>query len=85
MIPNYVARLGFKVRTINIKAQKIDGFMLKILWMVLTSFQVMDKLGRACFLQKIFLLTTTGVYVILGMLFLTFNNVDIIFADSEFP
>lgn len=45
--------------------------------MVLASFQVEDKLGRARFFQEIFLLADISVEMVLGMPFLTVNNADI--------
>lgn len=76
MIPAYAASLSVKVCSTNIEAQKIDGFTLETFRMVLTSFQVKDKLKKARFFQKTFLLTNTSVEVILGMPFLILNNVD---------
>ena len=55
----------------------IDGSTLQIFEMVLASFLVKDKLGRARFFQKTFLLADTSMKVVLGMLFLTFRNADI--------
>ena len=51
--------------------------------MVFAGFQVEDKLGRARFFQKSFLLAETSMEVVLGMLFLTFNNANIQFAEKE--
>ena len=45
----YTLKLGFQVYYTNIGAQKIDSSILKMFGMVLASFQVMNKLGRARF------------------------------------
>ena len=50
---------------------------------VLTSFQVEDKLGKARFFQETFLLADLSIEVVLGMLFLTLSNIDTQFARKE--
>ena len=83
MISAYASRLGLRVYCINIVAQKIDGSTLKIFRMVLASFQVEDKLGRAWFFQETFLLADISAEVVLNMPFLTFSNADIQFVEKE--
>ena len=51
--------------------------------MVLASFQMQNKLGRARFFQESFLFADTTVEVVLGMLFLTFSNADMSFSERE--
>ena len=51
--------------------------------MVIAVLQVFDKLGCSWFFQKTFLLANINVEVFLGILFLTFNNVDIQFAEKK--
>lgn len=43
----YVAKLGFKIRSTDVKAQKIDDSTFEIFKIVLTSFQVKDKIKKA--------------------------------------
>lgn len=45
--PTYALKLGLKIRHTNVRAQKIDNFTLKTFEMVLASFQLEDKQGRA--------------------------------------
>lgn len=52
--------------------------------MVLASFQIENKLDRAYFFGKIFLLSATNVNIILEMFFLTFGNVNILFIKKKF-
>lgn len=52
--------------------------------MVLASFQIEDKLRRARFFQKTFLVTNTYVNIIQGMPFFTLSNKDVVFKDLEF-
>ena len=73
----YVSKLGLKVHSTDVRAQKIDGSTLKTFGMILASFQVKDKLGKARFFQKSFLLADISAKVVLGMLFLTFNNANV--------
>lgn len=51
--------------------------------MVLVKFQIEDKLERAQFFQKTFLLADTSIEIILGMSFLTLSNVNMQFAERE--
>ena len=83
MTPAYASTLGFQVQRTNIRAQKIDGFTLKTFGIVLASFQVEDKLGRARFFQKTFLLANINTEVVLDMSFLTLSNADIQFVEKE--
>ena len=81
--PEYASKLGLKVRPTNVGAQKIDGFTLETFGIVLASFQVEDKLGRTRYFQETFLLADISVEMVLGMLFLTFSNANIQFAEKE--
>lgn len=77
MILAYTAKLGFKLQKINIRVQKIDGSILNTFEMVLKNFQIENKLGKAGFFRKTFLVADINLELILGILFLTFGNVDI--------
>ena len=83
MTPAYALKLGLRVRRTDVGAQKIDSSTFKIFGIVLASFQVEDKLGRARFFQKTFRLANISVEVVLGMPFLTLSNADIQFAEKE--
>ena len=63
--------------------QKIDNSIFKILKIVLASFQVKNKLGKARFFKKPFLLADFSMKMILEMLFLTFSNANILFAQKN--
>ena len=81
MTPGYASKLGLKVCPTDVVAQKIDGSTLEMFGMVLASFQVEDKLGRARFFQETFILADLSVEMVLGMPFLTLSNADIQFAS----
>ena len=51
--------------------------------MVLASFQVEDKFGRARFFQKTFLLANISAEIVLGMPFLTLSNADVQFVEKK--
>ena len=51
--------------------------------MVIASFQVQDKLGKARFFQKTFLVADTRMDIVLGMPFLTLSNANIRFAEGD--
>ena len=51
--------------------------------MVIAVFQVVYKLGRFRFFQETFLLANISIEVVPGMLFLTFINADIQFAEKK--
>ena len=83
MTPGYILKLGLKVRSTDVRAQKIDGSTLETFGMVLASFQVEDTLGRAQFFQETFLLADLSIEVVLGMPFLTLSNANIQFAQKK--
>ena len=82
--PTYALKLDLKDHHIDVRAQKIDGSILKTFKMVLASFQVEDKLGKIRFFQKKFLLADINMEVVLGMPFLNFSNADVQFVEKEF-
>lgn len=74
--PEFVLKLDFR-------AQKINSSTLQIFEMVLASFQGKNKLERVQFFYKTFLLANTGVKMVLEILFLTFSNAKILFAEQK--
>ena len=83
MTPAYASRLSLQVHRTNIGAQKIDGSILETFGIILANFQVEDKLGRARFFQKTFLLADISAEIVLGMPFLTLSNADVQFVEKE--
>ena len=77
MILAYASKLGLKVQKTDIRVQKIDNSSLETYKIVIAAFQVLDKLGRACFFYEIFLLANISMNVVLRILFLTLNNANI--------
>ena len=83
MTPVYASKLGLKARHTDVGAEKINGSTLQTFGMVLASFHMEDKLGRAWFFQESFLLADTSVEVVLEMPFLNLSNADIQFAKNK--
>ena len=79
----YASKLGFWVQRTDVGAQKIDGSTLETFGIVLTSFQVEDKLRKAQFFQETLLLANINAEIVLDMLFLTLSNVDVQFVEKE--
>ena len=52
----YAEQLSLQVRKTDVGAQKIHGSSLQTFEMVITGFQVENKLSRAQFFQELFLL-----------------------------
>ena len=77
MTPAYAKQLGLQVQKTDVRVQKIDNSSLQTFGMFIAGFKVEDKLGRARFFQKSFLLAETSIEVVLRMLFLTFSNANI--------
>ena len=76
----YILKLGLKICPINIKAQNIDGFILKTFGIVLASFQVENKLEKSRFFHETYLLADLSIKMVLEMSFLTLSNANIQFA-----
>ena len=83
MTPAYASSLGLWVYRTNIGAQKINGSTLETFGIVLASFQIEDKLEKARFFQKTFLLVNINAKVVLGIPFLIFSNADVQFVEKE--
>ena len=79
----YALKLGFQVSCTNIKAQKIDGSIFKTFEIVLASFQMEDKLGKAWFFLETFLLADTSIEMMLKMSFLNFRNANMSFSKQK--
>ncbi len=75
----FTFQLGLKIWKTNIGAYKINGTILEIYEMVVSTFSVLDKDGRKKFLEKSFLLGGVKPNIVLGILFLTMSNVNIDF------
>lgn len=79
----YIANLNVKVWLTNVEVEKINGSTFKMFKIVLTNFQIKNKLRKSRFFQKTFLVAKTSITIILRMLFLALSNVDVLFLERE--
>ncbi len=77
----YAMKLGLTTWKTSVGAQKIDGLLLETYGIVLASFLLLDNLGRVRFFEKTFLLAESSIEVVLGIPFLSLNNVNVKFAE----
>lgn len=79
----YAAKIGLKIRQINIKARKIDGSILKTFDIVPDHFQVENKLKIINAFYKTFLLTNIRIKIFLKIFFLFIRNIKIKFHKKR--
>lgn len=51
--------------------------------MVITYFQVQNKLKKTRFFKKIFLVPDTSMEVVFGLFFLNFSNINMVFVEKK--
>lgn len=83
MTPSYIKQLGIKTWQANVRAPKIDLSSLKTFRIIIAIWQVSNKLYRAQFFQETILLAKTSRKMVLGMLFLSFTNIDNQIVEKE--
>lgn len=81
---NFARKLGFHIWKTNIRAQKIDGSIAEIFRILITKFQVEDKVDKPGFFQKTFLMADTKFAKILAMLFLNISNANVSYDERTF-
>ncbi len=79
----FAQQLGFKIRKINVEAQKIDGTTLETYGMVVSTFSVLDKDNRERFFEKSFLLADVKPDIVHRIPFLTMSNGDVNFQSRD--
>lgn len=83
MTSAYIIKLGLTIQKTSIGASKINGLLLETYGMVLNRFLIQDSLKKVWFFEETFLLTDTSMQVILEILFFSFSNANIKFAELE--
>ena len=73
----YIANLDFKMQKTDINIQKINSSLSVTYDIVISVFQVFDKLVWSWFFQKTFLLADISIKIVFGIFLLTFNNANI--------
>ena len=79
MSPAFASQLGLRIWKTNVGAQKIDGTTLETFGMVVSTFFLLNKDGQKRLLKESFLLADVKPNIVLGIPFLTINNIDINF------
>lgn len=79
----YAANLEFRVQKTDIDAQKNDYSSKQTYNMIITNFQIFDKLSYLQLFHKTFLLLDMKIKVFLDMLFLTLSNADVKFNKKK--
>ena len=79
----YTIKLDFTNKKINVRAQKINDSSLKIYSIVSANFLLQDSLDSTQFFEETLLLADISIEVVLGILFLLFNNTNVKFAKLK--
>lgn len=76
----FIKKLDFQIRDINIQALKINDSKIDIFGIVIAFLSVKDKEGRSCNFEKTFLLADISMDITLGLHFLTLSDIQIDFV-----
>ena len=79
----YIVRIKLKICSTIVIAQKINELCSETFEIVIIGFQILDKLVKAFFFQKMFLLANIIMKIVAEMLFLVFNNKNVKFVDKK--
>ena len=79
--PTFAKKLGFSIRSIDVKAWKIDGTMLDIYEIVVAVFLITDQANQIRFFEKTFLIGNIILKVIFGIFFFFLSDANIDFLD----
>ena len=77
--PIFARELGLLIRSIDVRAQKIDGTTLDTFKMVVIVFSVTDKANQVRFFKKTFLIDNISPEIVLGMRFLSLSGANVNF------
>ena len=80
--PAFAQKLGLHIRKTHVRAQKIDGSVLKTFGIVIADLEVENKDGRSRFFQKTFLVAGAGFEAVLEISFLKISNADVSFGEK---
>ena len=80
---SFAKQLGFPIRSIDIRTQKINGTMLDTYKIIVAPFSLVDKTNRVRFFEKTFLMAYVSMEIVFAMLFLTLSGTDNNFSGRE--
>ena len=82
--PIFAKELGLFIRSIDVRAQKIDGTTLDTYGMVVAAFLMKNKANQVKFFEETFMMANVSPEVVLGMFFLTLSRADVDFLGPKF-
>lgn len=83
MTPSFAAKLDFKLRLMNVGAQKIDASLLIIYDMVVSRFSLWDIQGKVRFFEKTFFVAHICIEVVQAITFLALSNEEVQFRAER--
>ena len=81
--PTFAKKLGFPIRPIDVRAQKIDGTTLETFGIVVAAFSVTNKDNQVRFFKKTFLVANVSPKVVFGISFLTLSTANVDFLGRK--
>lgn len=72
--PAYTWKLGFKIRKTNLRAQKINGYILKIFRTIIANLKIEDNVGKLTFFKKTLPVANIKFEMVLRISFLKISN-----------
>lgn len=79
--PTFAKESSLPIRTIDVRAEKIDSTMLDNYKMIVAAFLVIDKENQVRFFKEIFLVTNFSLQIVFIMLFLILGDANTDFLD----
>lgn len=80
---NFAKRQGFSIKTIDIRAQKINDTMLNTYKILVAAFSMINQANQVKFFEKTCLMANVSPEVILKIFFLALSSANIDFLDWE--
>lgn len=68
---------------INIGSYKSDKSILNTFEIIITSFQILNKLKKVRYFQKIFLVANINIKIVFEIFFFIFSNININFTQKK--
>lgn len=80
----FAKKLGFSIRLIDVRTQKINDIILDTYGMIVTVFSVTNKANKVKFFKETFVVANVSPELVFGMLFFFLNGANVDFLDWEF-
>ena len=79
----FTQELGLSIRSMDVRAYKIDNIIPDTFGIVVSAFSVIDKANLIKFFEKTFLVANINPKVVFGILFFILSNTDVNFSGRE--